>query len=261
MSDTPFMPLWVADFLADTMDLDAKEVGAYMLLLMALWGRDGYLPADEKKLQRVARVGRDWPKIWDALRGYFQTDGERIWNRRLLEEATKVATKRAVNAHSGARGGHAKALNAKERGLANATVSLYQPEPYPESEGKKEETSNEVSVRAMAESGEFDAIWNAYPRKVGKGAARKAWAKARKSAGFEEIARGIAAFSAVAGNTDQQFIPHLATWLNGERWNDDQSHAANRGRSSTEDLRHLSRVTASEDLARLMGPQLKVIGK
>ena len=64
MSDRPYMPLWVGDFLAKTMDLDATELGAYMLLLMAQWQRDGRsLPADSKKLQRVARCGRNWPKI------------------------------------------------------------------------------------------------------------------------------------------------------------------------------------------------------
>ena len=261
MSDTPFMPLWVADFLADTMDLGAKEVGAYMLLLMALWSRDGYLPADQKKLQRVARCGRDWPKIWDALQGYFQTDGERIWNRRLLEEATKVAAKRAVNAHSGARGGRAKALNRKEAGLANATNSLYQPEPYPESE-KKEETSNEVSARAKADPQEFEAIWKAYPRKVGKGAAAKQWAKARRSHSFEEIARPLAEFCRLREGGDQQFTPHLATWLHQERWNDEQGHAVNRRPNSSEDIERLSRIPA-DDVDRLFQgiPQLRLIGQ
>jgi len=30
VSGTPFMPLWVADFVGDTLDLDAKEIGAYL---------------------------------------------------------------------------------------------------------------------------------------------------------------------------------------------------------------------------------------
>lgn len=132
MSNTPFMPLWVSDFLGDTLDLDAKEIGAYMLLLMAMWQRKGRLPADPRKLQRVARVGRDWPRIWEALERYFITEGDQITNKRLLAELQKVDTKRAVNAQSGARGGRAKALKNKDRPLANATVSLYQPEPEPE---------------------------------------------------------------------------------------------------------------------------------
>jgi hypothetical protein len=78
MSATPFMPLWVADFVGDTLDLDAKEIGAYMLILMSMWGRDGYLPNDTKKLQRVARCGRDWPRVWAAIEHYFTVEGDQI---------------------------------------------------------------------------------------------------------------------------------------------------------------------------------------
>lgn len=139
------MPLWVADFVGDTLDLDAKEVGAYLLILMTMWGRDGYLPNDEKKLQRVARCGRDWPRVWAAIGHYFTVDGGLITQGRLLKEAQKVAAKREVNAQSGARGGIAKALKYKEQGLANASVSLKQPEPYPE---REEEIGKPISPAA-----------------------------------------------------------------------------------------------------------------
>lgn len=131
MSGTPFMPLWVADFVGDTLDLGAKEIGAYMLILMAMWGRDGYLPNDAKKLQRVARCGRDWPDVWASIQHYLVVDGDRITQGRLLKELQKVASKREVNAQSGARGGTAKALKYKETILANATISPKQPEPEP----------------------------------------------------------------------------------------------------------------------------------
>ena len=148
MSDTPFMPLWVADFVGDTLDLDAKEIGAYLLILMTMWGRDGYLPNDDKKLQRVARCGRDWPRVWAALAHYFTVEGDRITQGRLLQELQKVAAKRAVNAQHGARGGRAKALKYNKSDLANATVSLQQPEPEPE---KKEEIGKPIS-RPKAEN-------------------------------------------------------------------------------------------------------------
>jgi uncharacterized protein YdaU (DUF1376 family) len=132
MSSAPFMPLWVSDFTAKTSDLDAKETGAYLLILMTLWTRGGTLPADQKKLQRVARVGRDWPKVWSAISHYFTVENGLLSQDRLTEELHKVHTKREANAHAGARGGRAKALKAKEQGLANATISPKQPEPEPE---------------------------------------------------------------------------------------------------------------------------------
>lgn len=135
MGKTPFMPLWVADFLADVQDLDAREIGAYMLLLMSMWQRGGGLPDDQKKLQRVARVGRGWDDVWASIEGYFEVENGVITNARLTKELEKARTKSTVNTTSGARGGRAKALKYNNAPLANATVSLKQPEPYPELEG------------------------------------------------------------------------------------------------------------------------------
>jgi uncharacterized protein YdaU (DUF1376 family) len=131
MSNAPFMPLWVSDFVGDTLDLDAKEVGAYMLILMTMWGRDGYLPNDTKKLQRVARCGRDWPRVWAAIEHYFTVEGDQITQLRLLKERKNVASKREVNAQSGALGGRAKALKYNKSTLANANETPKQPEPEP----------------------------------------------------------------------------------------------------------------------------------
>ncbi len=142
MSKTPFMPLWVSDFLGDTMDLGASEIGAYMLLLMAQWNRDGEsLPNDSEKLKRICRCGRSWPKVWGVIERFFQTDENGIYSKRLRLEAASVAAKREVNAHNGARGGKAKSLKSKNMPLANATVSPERnpsiPEPYIEKEEGK----------------------------------------------------------------------------------------------------------------------------
>jgi uncharacterized protein YdaU (DUF1376 family) len=149
MSETPFMPLWVSDFLGDTLELDAKEIGAYMLLLMAMWQHKGRLPNDQKKLQRVARIGRDWPKVWASLERYFDSDGDTISNQRLTKELHKVDAKRAVNAHSGARGGRAKALKNNGAPLANALATITIPRT-------KKETPSGVSKESAAKTEKTD---------------------------------------------------------------------------------------------------------
>lgn len=68
----------------------------------------------------------------------------------------------------------------------------------------------------------FAEFWAAYPRKVGKGAAEKAWIKARDRPPLAEV---IAALRrAMASDQWQrdggQFVPHPATWLNQRRWED-----------------------------------------
>ena len=161
MSKTPFMPLWVANFVNKTAHLDAKETGAYLLLLMALWTHGGTLPLDHKKLQRIARCGRDWPRIWNTLEPFFTVNDDAISQDRLSEELQKVNTKLAVNAHNGARGGRAKALKTKEQGLANATNSRKQIEPEPEPE-------RAVQYSAREKPDDFQALSKALTEAIGE---------------------------------------------------------------------------------------------
>lgn len=137
MSKSPFMQFYGSDFVGDTMELDAAEVGAYVLLLIAQWNRKGKsLPDDPKKLQRITRTGRNWPKIWASIQHFFDKDEDGIFQPRCRLDAQNVARKSEVNAHNGARGGRAKALKNNKPGLANATNSperkatILEPEPY-----------------------------------------------------------------------------------------------------------------------------------
>ena len=67
----------------------------------------------------------------------------------------------------------------------------------------------------------FDDLWKIYPKKVGKGTARKALEKALAKETEYKIQHSLALFVQAWGNQDKKFMPHLATWLNGERWDDD----------------------------------------
>jgi DNA-binding transcriptional MocR family regulator len=64
----------------------------------------------------------------------------------------------------------------------------------------------------------FEDFWRAYPRKTGKGAAEKAWAKA---AGVVEPSKILEAVASAVWSPEPQFIPHPATWLNQKRWEDE----------------------------------------
>ncbi len=63
----------------------------------------------------------------------------------------------------------------------------------------------------------LEKFWSSYPRKVGKGAAEKAWVKALQSTEADAI---IASLVAYKFSEDVNFIPHPATWLNQRRWED-----------------------------------------
>ena len=67
----------------------------------------------------------------------------------------------------------------------------------------------------------FDQLWSLYPRKVGKGQARKAFKAASKKKDFYELLPKLMDYVQTLEGKDKQYIPHLATWLNGERWEDE----------------------------------------
>jgi hypothetical protein len=69
----------------------------------------------------------------------------------------------------------------------------------------------------------FEQFWAAYPKKVGKGRAKPAFIKALKKTTLPEILKALEWQKAKW--TDPQYIPHPASWLNGERWLDDPNVA------------------------------------
>lgn len=67
----------------------------------------------------------------------------------------------------------------------------------------------------------FDVFWQAYPRKTGKAAARKAFDKAKPP--LDVVLKAIEAqkHSAQWQRDNGQYIPYPATWLNQGRWEDE----------------------------------------
>ncbi len=82
----------------------------------------------------------------------------------------------------------------------------------------------------------FDDLWKIYPKKVGKGTAKKALAKAMTKATADQIEHSLAVFVRAWGNQDKKFMPHLATWLNGERWDDEIQEASLQDMSSDQQM-------------------------
>lgn len=74
----------------------------------------------------------------------------------------------------------------------------------------------------------FNDFWKAYPKKVSKTSALKAWNKLKPD---DNLVREILSAleqqkkSAQWQKDDGQFIPYPATWLNGRRWEDEQQAA------------------------------------
>lgn len=69
----------------------------------------------------------------------------------------------------------------------------------------------------------FDSFWKIFPRKIGKGTARSAFLKALKKTDLETLLKGAERYAAEREGQDKNYTAHPATWLNGERWTDEDA--------------------------------------
>jgi uncharacterized protein YdaU (DUF1376 family) len=94
----PWMPLYVADYLADTQHLNAAQSGAYLHLIMHYWIK-GRLPEDEAIIQRISRLSsRQWSQSCDLLRSLFCDHWRHPRIDRELAQAIEISHKRSASA-------------------------------------------------------------------------------------------------------------------------------------------------------------------
>lgn len=103
-------------------------------------------------------------------------------------------------------------------GMGSAPSPIPIPSPIPTP------TLEKPSSSAKPTDARFDRFWRAYPRKVGKDAARKAFEKRKPDDGLlQAMVSAIErqGLEAKCKRGESQFVPHPATWLNEGRWQDE----------------------------------------
>jgi uncharacterized protein YdaU (DUF1376 family) len=96
------MPLYIADYLADTGHLTTEEHGAYLLLIMHYW-RQGELPNDDAQLARISRLSnKKWLSSRATLAGLFSEGWHHKRIAAELERTDKVSKTYASRAKKAA---------------------------------------------------------------------------------------------------------------------------------------------------------------
>lgn len=94
MSKTPFMKMYVSDYLADTGHLSTLEHGAYMLLIFNYWQTGKPLPNDDKILARICRMPLcNFKKILHALKFFFEPVDNFLVHHRIEKELAEFREK------------------------------------------------------------------------------------------------------------------------------------------------------------------------
>ncbi|GAA3940649.1 DUF1376 domain-containing protein [Hymenobacter algoricola] len=112
---SPAFQLYTGDFLSspDVQMMDAREVGAYCLLLFNAWQGEqpGHLPNSEDKMRRLARLSvEEWAASREILLGKFPESADKLtrYNPRMVAEAEKQWVFRSKQAGNGSKGGRPK---------------------------------------------------------------------------------------------------------------------------------------------------------
>jgi len=89
-----WMPLFVGDYLSDTMHLTTEQHGAYLLLMLAYWKNKGPLPA--KRIQSICNLNGDsWFIVKGVVEEFFDTTTNHgKWTHHRIEKELQRALKR-----------------------------------------------------------------------------------------------------------------------------------------------------------------------
>jgi uncharacterized protein YdaU (DUF1376 family) len=233
MTTRPWMPLYIADYLADTAHLGALQSGAYLHLIMHYW-QNGGLPEGDAALARIARLSpAEFRRERATLAAFFHEGWKHKRIDAELAHAADVSSKRRASAEHrhGKRDANASA-NAEQ--LDTHARGLSQPQPQEQtslrSERARELSGREIALERHGEAAviedEFDrAFWPAYPHKVGKPAALKAFRAARKRAELARILDGLEAY--IRDKPPDRSWLNPATFLNQDRFDDQPASAPN----------------------------------
>jgi hypothetical protein len=263
---------------------DAAPMGIWVLAgsWAAQNGTDGWVPEDELDrwdedwealVDRLVHSGYWWPQNRDGERGYGFNDwhdyndpadlasksgtyGNHVrWhvNEKRVEPGCEHCPKEPDDRGDIApeSGGDRGAISGGDSRIPSPPIALPEPEPDP----NPTRTPNRSCASADAER-EFDAWYATYPRKRGKGQAAKAYRAARKKATAETLLAAIEQQAASLISRGPDYCPYPATWLNGERWNDQPDAQIPQPRTRVQEHLALVQQLAAEENGHPTIPQI-----
>jgi len=240
MSKAPAMPMYWDAYLADTTHLTTEEHGAYLLLLAAMWRRNGVVPDDDRDNARILGLTpAKWRKVkarlLETISGFHIENGT-ITQEKLQKTWENTQEKIAKNRSNGAKGGRPKSNENRDLAKANGSFSVNPnesiPEPEPEPEEKKDTnvSSQKRAKRATAPEG-FEDFWNTYPHRNGVKRGRQKAEQKFRTAVKSGMTPDALTEAASRYRQDRQVIDGYAkdpaTWLNGKCWEDEIEHPDN----------------------------------
>lgn len=188
---------------------------------------DGFVPAEDLGIVSDVRTPTRYLQelvfrgLWLEVEGGWEINDYLAYNQsaqqvRASREAAAERQRRAREAATARRESQGQSRRDSRSSSDDEAVPPSRPVPSPES------PSDSRSRDALPDR--FSDFWAAYPKRVGRGQAIKAWKAAVKKADPDTIIAGAESYAATVTRTETEtrFIAHPSTWLNGERWADER---------------------------------------
>lgn len=104
-----WMPFLIDKYLGDTTDLTTEQHGAYMLLLLTMWKRDGKLPCTDSQLAAIAKLSpARWRTHKPILMQFFKPAGDHLTQKRLTIELVRAKKTSQSKSDAGKKGAEAR---------------------------------------------------------------------------------------------------------------------------------------------------------
>lgn len=218
-------PFHIGDYVAHTRHLSPIEDLAYRRLLDAYYLHEGPLTEEVAVIARRIGLRDHVPEVETVLNEFFEASPDGWRHGRCDEEIARykamVDGGRNGAAKRWAKGGDAPPIARAKGGHKGGDKGGQTPPNGNQNQNQNQEPSPPIPPKGPDL---FDEFWSAYPRKVGKDAAQRAFDKRKPDRPLlDRMLAAVAKQKASPDWTkdDGQFIPHPATWLNQGRWQDE----------------------------------------
>jgi uncharacterized protein YdaU (DUF1376 family) len=213
-----YYPFHVGDYLRDTVHLEPMEDLAYRRLLDLYYLTESPIPLETQSVSRRLRLGFDVVEM--VLNEFFNRTDDGYMHKRCDAEIASFQRRSERARVNGKAGGRPKNQRIKPSGFP--VGSQQEPSGNPvATQWKANHNHNHIT------SVGFKSFWEAYPKKVGKGFAAKAWEKHKPD--LDQVLNALA-WQTVQPNWTKnggQYVPNPATYINQQRWQDEPQQGQN----------------------------------
>jgi len=228
----------IADYRKDTMHLTPIEHYIYRTLI------DWYY-LDEKPIPKITQVvtrrlclGSELENnVQNVLQDFFFECGDGWHHKRIDDDICEYHAQCDKNKENGKLGGRPKTQTKPKitQVVSENNPTLTQNNPTVTlTTNHKPLTTNYKPLKpkpSVHDGDEFDRFWDAYPKKSGKIAAKKAWIKNKPPIDDVLVALLWQSKSDQWLTDDGRYIPNPLTYINQGRWHDEPQAIVNRPRS------------------------------